>query len=237
MSKSAEPYFDAIADKYQRAADEWQTIYDEIEPHLAPLVRDKVVLEVGNGGRFAYDTGSPQKLIAVDIAASMLDGISDPGIVKIVDDATELRTIDDESVDVIVFQLVLHHITSRTRHETIGLLHHVLKTARRKLRHGGHLVVTETLLPSYYYALESLMYPLTRLFLARSNVSMIFFFSPKIITEAIASEFDVPKSAIRVERLKLRGWVDPLGGSFPGVIKIPATAHPARHTLLIAQNR
>ncbi len=106
MNQVNQKHFDSIANQYQNAADSWQAIYDQMEARINPIVRDKVVLDVGNGGRFAYDTDLPSQVIAMDISPSMLEKIDDPKIVKIVGDATEMETVEDESVDIIIFLLV-----------------------------------------------------------------------------------------------------------------------------------
>ncbi len=231
---SNERFFDTIADEYRRSADENQTIYDSIEPHLSSLVAGKEVLEVGNGGRFSYETSIPERLIAMDIAPKMLESITDSNIVKVVGDARSMSAIADASVDVIIFQLVLHHITGTSVSTTVEALRHVLKTARLKLRPNGRLVIAETILSPPLYAIESLLFSVTQWFLGRRGVSMIFFFSWKTLRSSIAREFGISEERVKRIPLDLKGWIDPLAGSFPGVVKIPARMHPAKFTLIIA---
>ncbi|NET52742.1 MAG: class I SAM-dependent methyltransferase [Merismopedia sp. SIO2A8] len=129
MNDTSQQHFDRISARYQRAADSWQEIYEQIETRINPIVEGKVVLDVGNGGRFAYDTSLPSQVIAMDIAPSMLDKIDNPKIVKVVGDARDMQTIDDQSVDIIVFLLVLHHINGCNVKDSINTLDKVLSSA------------------------------------------------------------------------------------------------------------
>lgn len=228
-------HFDNISKKYQRAADTWSMIYESVRQRLDPIVEGKEVLDVGNGGQFAYDTDLAEKVTAMDIASHMMDGITDPKIAKIVGDARNMDIIEDESCDAIVFLLVLHHINGTNVDASLDTLRSVVSASFRKLRPGGYLIVTEALLSGFLYRLQSMAFQIMQFILGRFGVSMIFFFTLPIMRKALASEFKVSPESIEVIPLKLEGWLDPLGGSFPGLIKIPASVQPWDFTLLIVQ--
>jgi len=107
----------------------------------------------------------------------------------------------------------------------------VIAAAARTLRPGGHLVIVEPVLPGWIQRLESLAFPLLRRLLGALGVSMIFFYSKRLLVERIAAHFGVPSSRIEVEDIVVEGRIDPLGGSFPGWIRIPHWMHPFDHTL------
>ncbi len=237
MNQVNQKHFDSIANQYQNAADSWQAIYDQMEARINPIVRDKVVLDVGNGGRFAYDTDLPSQVIAMDISPSMLEKIDDPKIVKIVGDATEMETVEDESVDIIIFLLVLHHINGTSVKRSLETLDRVLSLARTKIRPGGSLIITEALLSPLLFRIQCFLFPLTRFILNRFNVGSIFFFSLPLLRERIAQKFELEKNDCEIVKLRLTGWFDPVGGSFPGLIKIPAWLSPYDFRLAIAPRK
>jgi hypothetical protein len=40
-----------------------------------------------------------------------------------------------------------------------------------------------------------------------------------------------PEPEVSVEPLAPRGWADPLGGTFPGLLRLPLALHPTSFTL------
>lgn len=237
MKDREQKHFDRISEKYHKASDSWKIIYEQIEKRINPLITDKVVLDVGNGGLFAYDLARPSQILVMDVSANQLSSICDTRITKIVSDAREMRTIENGSVDVIIFVMVLHHISGNSFCESIETLEGILSEARSKLRPGGHLVVAEALLSPVLFRVQKLCFQLTRSILHRFGVSMVFFCTQTILAERIAKVFEIELQEIETTDLNLKGWVDPLGGCFPGLIKIPASMHPWDFKLMIASLR
>jgi SAM-dependent methyltransferase len=237
MKEVNQQYFDKISSRYQRAADSWQEIYEQMEARINPLIEGKVVLDIGNGGRFAYDTSLPSRVIAMDIAPTMLDKIEDPKIVKVVGDGRDMQTIEDESVDIIIFLLVLHHINGSSVRESFDTLDKVLSLARRKIRPGGYLIVTEALLSHLLFRIQRFFFPLTRFVLSRFGVGMIFFFSLPLLRKRISQKFQLETNDCETIKLRLKGWFDPIGGSFPGLLKIPAWLSPYDFRLIIVPRK
>jgi len=234
MRAHEQQHFDNISQHYQKSAESWEMIYEQAGQQLDPLVRNCLVVDVGNGGRFAYDTSLPARVIAVDVAPQMMDAITDPRIQKIVDDARDLNKFPDGSIDVLVFSLVMHHINGANLAESRATLDQILTSAQRKLKPGGQLVILEALLNPALYSLQCMLFPLTRFVLGTKGVSMIFFYRLSLLRAAIVRRFQIEPGDIVVSPLKVTGWIDPLGGSFPGRIKIPAVVQPWRFTLLLA---
>ena len=232
MGAGEREHFDRISERYERAAESWQTIYDRVEAHLNPLVGERRVLDVGSAGEFPYDTSLAREVVALDISPSMLGGIDAPNVVTRVGDARSMPGIEDDSMDVVLFILSLHHINGRGARESFETLDRVLASARRALRPGGHLVVVAPVLPSWLIPLEAVCFRLTRAVLGRFGVPMIFFYSLRHLRRRLAHHFSVQEAAIGVERIVVEGRIDPLGGSFPGLIRIPNWMHPFEHCML-----
>jgi SAM-dependent methyltransferase len=227
-------HFDRVAERYSAATETWAALYEQAERAIDPLVRGRTVLDIGNGGHFVYDTRLPSHITALDVSPMMLEKIDDPRVEKQVGDARDLGSVADESVDVIIFFLVLHHIPGDSVRASGAALTTILDAAYCKLRPGGHLVVGEAVFAKPLFLAECLAFPLTRRVLARLRAPMLFFFSQTFLTDRIARHFPSP-CAPEVTKLHLRGWIDPVGATMPGVIKIPAWLHPLQHRLIIQQ--
>lgn len=225
-------HFDAIADEYhQKAAGTQQAVYDQISQWIDPLVSGKVVLDVGNGGKFAYDVALPSAVTALDLSEKMLAKISNPRVIRLIGNALNMNGVADSSVDFVILGLVLHHIAGSTRRETLSMLRQVLTSARRVLRPGGAILVTETVASPILSGLQRLAYPVSHAFLA-PRVGMLYFFSQAELKDAIADVFGRVELHQRTHRIA--GWLDPFPGTFPGVLKVPAWTFPMQFRSYLA---
>jgi len=225
-------HFDGIVASYAHSMQDLATIYEQAARVLAPIVRDRIVLDVGAGGTFAYDESLPEKLIALDVSANMLAQIDNPRVEIVVDDATTMRSIPDASVDVVMFCLVLHHINEPTRAGTLRGLANTLATAVNKLRPGGHVAILEVLAPGWLYCIEAPLFAITKRLLRWRGRDMIFMYTASQITEQLTSLLE---GAVETYRLKLPEFYDPLAGSFPGKIRIPGALSPTPFELFVAR--
>jgi SAM-dependent methyltransferase len=225
-------HFDSIVSSYTHSMKDLETVYDQAAELLAPIVRDRVVLDVGAGGRFAYDVSLPAKVIALDLSANMLAQIDNPRVEVVVDDASTMHSIPGESVDVAMFCLVLHHINAASRVKTLQLLTDTLTVAAEKLRPGGHIVVLEVLLPPWLYWLEASLFGLQRMVLRTLKRDMIFLYKPSQVQRRLEL---ILSGKIQSYRLVLPDWYDPLAGSFPGKIRIPGSLSPTPFRLFVGE--
>lgn len=232
MNVDAQKHFDKIADQYKKAADTWESVYRKTREIIEPLIKDKTVLDIGNGGYFPYDTRLAKKVTVLDISPAMLEKIDKPNIEKKVGDARILDNIEDDSMDVILFVLCVHHINGNTVRGTFAVLDEVIAASRKKLKRGGVLVIVEPTLAWPLFAVEVGLFHLTKLLLRMLNVSMIFFFHVTQLRDHMGLAFGSLEAEREVIPLPIEGWIDPLGGSFPGRILLPAWLCPTRYFLL-----
>ncbi len=228
-------HFDKIAADYSKASDTWASVYDRIGELISPLVANRDVLDIGNGGFFPYDTRSAKTVTVLDISPAMLDRIDKPNVRKVVGDARDLAGIPDASQDIVMYLLCLHHIQGARLKDSLLMLDQIFASAARVLRPGGSVLIAEPTLEGFVYGLERAAIGVTKKLFATRGVPMIFFYKSSDIFSRLASGLRSAPENIKCERLPVKGWVDPLGGSFPGVIKIPAQTSPTRYLFIQAQ--
>jgi SAM-dependent methyltransferase len=145
-------------------------------------------------------------------------------------DARDISAFGDGSFDVAVLMLVLHHITGRSPRETDAHLDRVLEAVFRTLRVGGRLVVVEPLIRPVLALLQRLAYPMLRSVLRRFGVPMVYFQTLSAMSLRLGRHWE----QVAVTELVLDQPVDPLGGSFPGLVRLPPWLRHADHYLLQA---
>jgi SAM-dependent methyltransferase len=233
---AARQHFDRIASRYQRAVETWQPIYAQTAQRLAPLIAGRDILDIGNGGVFAYDPARARQVTVVDISPAMLEDIRGPNVTTVIDDARRLGRIAPGSVDVVLFMLLLHHINGRSARETLEILEQVLTAARRRLRPGGHLVVIEPVVRPWLYGVQARAYPVTAWLLRRLGVPMIFFYTAAILRAHLGRCLGSATSEVETFPITVEQRVDPLGASFPGLISVPPWMRPTDYCFFQARD-
>lgn len=238
MSANApEVHFDRIAGRYDAVPETWRSVYDRARLIIEPIIRDKTILDVGSGGFFPYDTGLAKKIIALDVSQGMLERIRVPGIDKIQTDARSMTGVTDESVDVVLFVQSLHHMVGRSVCENVESLDRIFGSCRRVLRKGGRLVIVEPFFGNFFFGCEKALYGAEVLLFGLMKVPPVFFYTSSLMKKRLAAAFSVSEKSIATESLPIKGWVDPMGGTFPGRVKIPAWLCPTRYYCLVAEKR
>lgn len=123
---------------------------DRIDPFLGDLPEGAVIASIGSG------TGAVEELLAeahhgvrvlaVDESHELLElADKEPLIELVFDTALTLRKIPDHSVDVVVYNTVLHEIHSKYG---IDGLEQAFQAACRILAPGGRMILADMLVPS-----------------------------------------------------------------------------------------
>lgn len=226
-------HFDRLPRHYRVAARTWQPIYRQSGELLNRIIRDKVVLDVGHGGVFAYDPQLPRQIIVMDSSLAMLDGTCGSNMRLLEGDARDLRGVDDGSIDVAVFMLLLHHVTGRNLAETNASLNRALSAAFKKLCIGGEFFVVEPVIRNrLLHRLQETLFPLTSSVLCRLRVGMVFFHRLDVLRTCMAECFRTGIPNVGLTQLAVTQSVDPLGGTFPGLLRIPPWMRPTHYYLL-----
>jgi len=223
-------HFDKIATGYHEIQSSFNNeVYLRIGELLNPRIANQIVLDIGNGGYFPYDTNLPSSIIAVDASSEMLKKITDQKVKKIVGDARTLTAIENDSVDVVLLLFCIHHVTGKNKKEAIGSMNEIVNAARLKLKKGGRLIIAEATLNPVFYFIEKLLYKVFYFFMKIFGRDMVFFHSDANIISSLTGTFQNKVSDIFVKRIKLKEPIDPIAGAFPGLIKIPPWLIYSRH--------
>ena len=233
MDDLSKDHFDRISSRYRAAAERWRPIYEQAESLLAPLVRDRDVLDIGNGGVFAYDVSTTRSTTVVDISPEMLAGLSAPNLRTVVADARDLASLGEASFDVAVLMLVLHHVNGRTYRETKLQIGQVVRSVVGRLVPGGHLVVVEPVIRPALRHLQRAAFPVLRRLLSLAGVPMIHFHARHELAELLAEE----ATEVEVQPLLVEESIDPFGATFPGLISLPPRFRPTDYVLFHARCR
>jgi ubiquinone/menaquinone biosynthesis C-methylase UbiE len=216
-------HFDKISINYAINNDKCNhEIYAKLASFINPKIIKQNVLDIGNGGYFPYNIDDAESVTAIDISTEMLDQIIHPGIIKVIGDARTLLNINDESYDVVMLCFCIHHVNGNDVNSAINSLNQIITTAHSKLKKGGRLIITECIVNNYLYFCQRVLYEVVKFFLKACGKDMIFFHNNQNVLNAMCRAFVISPYEIDQVEIKLEQAIDPLVGTFPGIIKIPA---------------
>ena len=136
--------------------------------------------------------------------------------------------------DHVVLPLVLHHITGSSggggrAQEAAG---EAIREARRVIRPGGKLWISELCVPRWVYAAELLVAPLTRRALAAIQTPLVVMHSRAYYDRAMrdAGFADVRVHVVRPEGARGTDWITPIIGV--KAFKVPRALYPVVPTLI-----
>lgn len=222
-------HFNKIDKKYIKNIGDKKNIYNLIANRIEPFIKNKVVVDIGGGGKIFYNHKLVKKLTILDQSQEMLNNLENNQIIKVKQDARNMSKIKDHSIDTILIIFALHHINGKTYNASIISLQKVLQQVNKKLNSGGEVIIIEPTLNSFLYFLQKILYRFTFYILKLFKTDMVFFFKDKILIENLKQINN--NVQINFESLPMSGWLDPLLGTFPGLIKIPFFLMPTRMKL------
>lgn len=217
-------HFNRINKKYFKNIGDKKNLYEEIKKNINSLIKDKVILDIGSGGHIFYDHNLAKKIFVLDISQEMLNSMDDKNLIKINQDARNMSKVSDKTIDVVLIIFALHHINGNSYKESIKSLKQTLNEVNSKLTDKGELFIIEPVLNKFFFVVEKLFYKIIYLILQRFRTDMVFFYNQKVIQNNLFNIFK--NSSLEITNIKMTGWLDPLLGTFPGLIKIPAFLMP-----------
>jgi SAM-dependent methyltransferase len=172
------------------------------------------VLDIGNGGVFEYDPSVVESIVAVDL---FLDQVPDshfpPNVVARRGDALCL----DEPAghyEAVLQTFLFHHLVGDTPADLVANVRKALAEAEKPLKPGGRLIVAESCVPPWFYAIEKLLFRALR---ALARTPMLGGHPPtlqlpfEVLTELIGERFEIERSY----ELPLGRWVTQFGRRWP----------------------
>ncbi len=112
------------------------------------------MLDVGNGGVFGYDTSIVGEVVAVDLFLDRLPAERFPdNVTALTGSALDLDQ-PDASFDTVLEALLFHHLVGAHSDDILDNVRLALAEAERVLEPGGRLIVAESCVPPWFYAVE-----------------------------------------------------------------------------------
>ncbi len=208
-------HFNKQHNKYIKSVFETnREFYDNINKRINPYLKG-VLADIGNGGIFTYDTKKLKKIYAIDVSFKNNNLLRKYDNVQyILEDARKIKSIEPESCDIVLFQLVLHHITCKSAKETRMNTQKALEQAMKLLKKNGKLIVVETTVARPVELVEEFLYFFDSALLKLFKKPMVFFFSKKTMSRLIKN---VGFKNIQVSRISFGKKMDLMNGIMPGV--------------------
>ena len=146
-----------VGDRYAREIelDTFKNIRKAIEREIQGV---ELLLDVGNGGVFQYDTGLVERVVAVDLFLDRLPPARFPANVSPrTGDALSLDE-PEAAYDAVLESLLYHHLVGATAEDMVSNVRRAIAEAERVLKPGGRLIVAESCVPRWFYAVEKRLF-------------------------------------------------------------------------------
>jgi len=226
-------YFQKIYADYQSSVekapvlDVHQRIKRVIEPRLAGIVVD-----IGSGGDTRHRNPAITLLVSVDNVVEFLRHAKDPAALNAAGDVRALP-FKRGSVDRIVIQFVIHHLTDDNLAGTFRNVRAAVAESARILKPGGRIFIVDSMTWRPLDVLQRGLYPLSRALLRGFGKPMVFLLSAPFLVRLCA------ESGLAAEQPIVIDWgamTDLSQALFPKV-RFPLRYTPAKLTILEAVKR
>lgn len=205
--------------------DSYRLIREAIETEVDGIER---LLDVGNGGVFEYDTDLVDSIVAVDLFLDQLPASRFPANVTPRRGDAMALTEAEESFDAVLEALLFHHLVGERPSDLAANVRQAIAEATRMLKPGGKLIVPESCVPGWFYAVERGLFGLMRLFsktpLLGGHPATMQLTVP-MLEELIAEQLEIERSY----RVPTGRWLMQFGRKWPTALT------PARPHIVVAR--
>ena len=190
----------------------------------------ELLLDVGNGGVFEYDTAGVGRILAIDLFLADLPAERFPDNVEARSGDALALELPDGSHDALLEAFLYHHLVGERAADMEANTRRALAEAARVLRPGGRLVIAESCVPHWFHAVERALYrPLA--LLARTPLlgghPATFQLPLSRLRELVAEHFEI-ESAYEIPHGR---WVTQFGRKWPMALT------PVRPRMITARKR
>jgi ubiquinone/menaquinone biosynthesis C-methylase UbiE len=178
--KNAAPvkgYFRKISSDYQKSVEKesiagvHQRIQEQVNPQL-----HGVVLDLGSGGVTQFRSERVTKLISMDNVLEFLKNSRNPDARSVCGDVMAIP-LKSRSVDVIILQHVIHHLTASSYSQNIQNVRSAIAEISRILKSEGVVHFIDSFTPAVWERLQIWAYPVSYGALRLAGKPMVFFLS------------------------------------------------------------
>ncbi len=218
-------YFDANERYANKVAvlETYRNIRSAIDPEIAGA---RMLLDVGNGGVFDYDTSLAERIVGVDLFFEEYNQLELDGRITLRrGDALALEE-PDSAYDRVLEVSVFHHLIGTGVGSTLANIGRAIDEAHRVLERGGRFVVMESCVSERAFAIERRLFGALRR-LAQTPLMghpATLQFPPRTIAEAIGARF----GNVTVRPIPVGAWIIQFG------VRTPTRLTPARPYLFTA---
>lgn len=217
-------YFDANRryTEHVGALDTYRNIREAVNREIAGA---ELLLDVGNGGVFDYDTDLAGQIVGVDL---FLDDVPSPAGQNVVLRRGDALALDEpaETYDRVLEISVFHHLVGTDARSTLQNIRRAVAEAHRVLEPGGRFVVMESCVSRRAFQIERRLFGALRL-LARTPLMShpaTLQFPASTIADVIRERF----GEVAVAPIPVGRWILQFG------VRWPTALTPARPYLFTA---
>jgi SAM-dependent methyltransferase len=186
-------------------------------------------LDVGNGGVFGYDPTLVESIVAVDLFFD--ESAADRFPANVTTRRGDALALGEApaSYDAVLETFLYHHLTGERPADMVANARRALAEAKRALKPGGRLIVAESCVPRWFYAVERVAFRAVRA-LARARLlgghpaTLQLPFDD--LVALVEEQFEVERSY----RIPLGRWVTQFGRRWPTALT------PVRAYVIVARN-
>jgi len=204
----------------------YQNIFREVS---AAVANAELLVDIGNGGVFDYETDNAKKIIAVDLMFTPeFDRTTLPSNAEAVLGSALDLPFPDGYADVALMNMLLHHLTGRDVESTRRNVEKSIAEAFRTLRSGGKMVIIESCVPHWFFQFERMVYQASVKVIERVTEHPPTLQFP---SDLIASTLQQIFAEVTVQRVPKGRWVLQYGKLWPSALT------PVQPYLFLAKKR
>jgi ubiquinone/menaquinone biosynthesis C-methylase UbiE len=216
-------YFLQHLKEYEEAVgsiDSYRTIHAHVSDRVAGVDH---LIDIGNGGVFAYDTSGVKAITAIDL---FLDSLPPDIIERYFPKNARLKQGSalalpepDNSCDMVLMVMLLHHLSGQNWRESWANAKAAMAEGMRVLRPGGRMLIVESCVPQWFFQFEK---PAFRLLSSMTKTVLSHPVTIQFPAAMIADELERYGGAAQVRRIPKGKFILQFG------VKVPSFITPAQ---------